>query len=205
MRLIGAGWGRTGSTSAAEAIESLGAGDCMKMQEMWAHPDLAGVWLRHLDGERVDWPAVLAGWGATLEWPGCWLWREFAELWPEAPVLLTVRDPADWYESVRATIHPATAPGRDLGPPAVAELVRRLWDRDFGGWEQVLDRDATIARYVAHNRSVREQCPPGRLVEWTVTDGWGPLCAALGVPVPDRPFPHVNRRSEYALSRSEQD
>lgn len=197
MRLVGAGWGRTGSTSAAEAIESLGTDTCMKMQEMWSHPDLAALWLRDLDGEPADWPVVLRDWGATLEWPGCWRWREFADLYPEAPVLLTVRDPDDWYVSIRATIHPLTAPGRDLGPPAVTELCARVWDRDFGGWEQVLDRDATIARYVAHNRSVREECPPGRLVEWSPGDGWGPLCAALGVPVPDRPFPHVNRRADY--------
>ena len=90
--------------------------------------------------------------------------------------------------SVRATIHPACAPGRDLGPPAVTELVRRQWERDFGGWAAVLDRDATVARFTAHNDSVRAQCPPGRLVEWSPGDGWGPLCAALGVPVPAEPF-----------------
>ena len=58
----------------------------------------------------------------------------------------------------------------------------------------MLDREAAIARFVAHNDSVRAECPPGRLVEWSATDGWGPLCAALGVAVADRPFPHVNRR-----------
>lgn len=197
MQLIGAGWGRTGTTSAATAIERLGAGPCLKMQEMWAHPDLAARWLRHLDGEPVDWAGELRDWGATLEWPGCWRWREFAALWPDAPVLLTVRDPDDWYDSVRASIHPACAPDRDLGPPAVTELVARLWERDFGGWPAVLDRDATVARYVAHTESVRADCPPGRLVEWSAADGWGPLCAALGRPVPDEPFPHVNRREEY--------
>jgi hypothetical protein len=194
MRIVGAGWGRTGTTSAAEAVESLGTGTVMKMQEMWSHPELAEVWIRHLDGHPVDWPAVLRDWGGTLEWPGCWLWREFAGLYPDAPVLLTVRDPDAWYDSVRATIHPLTAPGADLGPPAVTELCARLWERDFGGWAAVLDRDATIARFVAHNDSVRAECPPGRLVEWSAGDGWAPLCTALGVDVPDRPFPHVNRR-----------
>lgn len=91
MRLVGAGWGRTGTTSAATAVERLGGGPVLTMQEMWAHPEPAEVWLRHLDGAPVDWPVALA----------------------------------------------------------------RLWERDFGGWAAVLDREATIGRYVAHNDAVR--------------------------------------------------
>jgi hypothetical protein len=194
MRLIGAGWGRTGTTSLAAALDHLGFGPCMHMQEMWPHPELAEVWNRHRDGQPVDWRATLAGWRSTVDWPGCWQWREFARLWPDAPVLLSVRPADDWYDSVLGSIHAWTAPGKDLGPPPVERLLRRLWDEEFGGWERVLDRQHVIACYERHNRSVRETCPPGRLVEWTATDGWEPLCRALGVAVPDEPFPHLNQR-----------
>ena len=61
-------------------------------------------------------------------------WRECARLWPEAPAVLSVRDPEDWYESVLGSIHAWTAPGRDVGPAAVAELLARFSDVDFGGW-----------------------------------------------------------------------
>jgi hypothetical protein len=129
-----------------------------------------------------------------VDWPGCWQWEEFAGLWPQAPVLLSVRPADDWYDSVRATIHAWTAPGRDVGPAPVATLLARVWEDDFGGWERVLDRRHAIACFERHNEYVRDTCPSGRLVEWTVADGWEPLCRALGVARPDEPFPHLNRR-----------
>lgn len=194
--MIGAGWGRTGTTSAAAALELLGIRPCVQMQEMWSHPELAEVWNRHHEGDRADWRAVLAGWQATVDWPGCWEWQDFAALWPDAPVLLTVRDPDDWYDSVRSSIHAWTAPGKEVGPDAVANLVRRVWDDDFGGWDRVLDRGHAIGRFEDHNRAVRENCPPGRLIEWTVADGWEPLCDGLNLEVPREPFPHLNKRSD---------
>lgn len=45
---------------------------------------------------------------------------------------------------------------------------------------------------------VRGLVPSERLLEWTVEDGWGPLCAFLGKPVPDEAFPHVNAAAGWA-------
>jgi hypothetical protein len=58
------------------------------------------------------------------------------------------------------------------------------------------DESAAKAAYVAYNDHVRATAPADRLVEWSPGDGWGPLCAALGMQVPDRPFPHVNTTAE---------
>jgi hypothetical protein len=135
----------------------------------------------------------LRDWGATTDWPGCWQWQEFAELWPDAPVLLTVRDSQSWYDSVLGSIHSWSAPGKDVGPPAISELLKYMWDTEFGGWDRVLDKQHAIACYERHNSQVRAACPPGRLVEFSARDGWGPLCRALGAGVPDEPFPHLNR------------
>lgn len=195
MRVIGASWGRTGTTSAAAALDILGFGPCVQMQTMWQEPELAETWARHYRGEPIDWTKVLSRFGASVDWPGCWEWQTFAALWPEAKVLLTVRDPEEWYRSVLGSIHEWTAPGKDVGPPAVAELLNRVWNYHFGGWQQVFDRDRTIERYEAHVERVRRECPPSRLVEWRVADGWGPLCSALGVDVPDAPMPHLNARA----------
>jgi Sulfotransferase domain len=96
---------------------------------------------------------------------------------------------------VLGSIHEWTAPGTDVGPPSVAELLERVWDYHFGGWQQVFDRERTIDSYRAHVEQVRRECPPERLVEWQVAEGWAPLCAALGVPVPEEPMPHLNSRS----------
>ena len=194
MKVIGASWGRTGTTSAAAALDLLGLGPCVQMQTMWERPELAEVWAAHYAGEPADWRALLGGFGASVDWPGAWEWRTFAELWPEAVVLLTLRDAESWYDSVLGSIHAWTAPGKDVGPPAVARLLARVWDVDFGGWAAVRDRDAAIVRYEAHVADVRTSCPPERLVEWRVADGWEPLCDALGCRVPDEPVPHLNRR-----------
>jgi hypothetical protein len=43
---------------------------------------------------------------------------------------------------------------------------------------------------------VRATAPPDRLVEWRASDGWAPLCSALGLAVPSTPFPHVNASAE---------
>lgn len=193
MRVIGASWGRTGTTSAAAALDLLGFGPCVQMQTMWDRPDLAEAWAAHYRGRPADWRQLLGGFGASVDWPGAWEWPQFAELWPEAKVLLTVRDPASWYESVLGSIHVWTTPGKDVGPPAVAELLDRVWAH-FGGWHGALDRDRAIAAYESHVDTVRRDCPPGRLIEWRVADGWPPLCAALDVPVPAEPMPHLNSR-----------
>lgn len=166
----------------------------MTFAQLTREPELAELWHRQGIGEPVDWVSELAGWGATVGWPGCWLWREFAELWPEAPLLLTLREPQPWYDSMRRALLPWTTPGRDVGPPNVAALAERVWTEDFDGWDQVLDEEETLARYAEYNDEVRADCPPDRLVVWSVGDGWAPLCNALGVPVPDEPFPDLDRR-----------
>lgn len=196
MRVIGAGWGRTATTSLAAALEQLGIAPCLHMRQMWPHPEVAVLFNRYLDGEPVDWAIELGQWQATVDWPGCWPWEELAAHWPDAPVLLSLRDPEQWYASVRATIHEWTTPGRDVGPPAVRTLLDNLWERDFGEWDAVLDKDHAIGRFLAHNESVRSRCPPDRLVEWAVEDGWAPLCAALDLPEPPAPFPHLNARED---------
>ena len=195
MRVIGASWGRTGTTSAAAALELLGFGPCFQMQDVWPRPALAALWNEHRAGGHVDWLVEMAEFGSCVDWPGCWQWREFAELWPDAHILLTVRDAASWYDSALGSIHDWTAPGRDVGPPEVAALLSAVWDEHFGGWEGFLDRERAITAYDAHVEDVRRTCPAGRLVEWRVSDGWQPLCAALDVAVPDVPAPHLNARS----------
>ncbi len=195
MRVIGAGWGRTGTTSAAAALELLGFGPCLQMQDVWPRPELASLWNGYRAGDPVDWRVALREFGSCVDWPGCWQWREFADLWPTAHVLLTLRDAESWYQSALGSIHAWTAPDQDVGPPEVATLLAAVWTEHFGGWEQFLDRDRAITAYNNHVANVRRACPKGRLIEWRVSDGWQPLCAALSVPVPDVPVPHLNARN----------
>ena len=107
MRVIGAGFGRTGTTSLKAALQELGFGPSYSLSEVFAHPEHVGFWETAAGpaGEEVDWEQFLAGYEVAVDWPACSFYEELMEAFPEAPVILTVRDPAPWYESTRSTIY----------------------------------------------------------------------------------------------------
>ncbi|WP_428264587.1 sulfotransferase family protein [Haliangium sp.] len=151
-------------------------------------------------GETVDWDALFDGYRATVDYPGCMFYRPLMERYPQAKVILTVRDPDKWYESAHSTIYPAGRPD-DLPapPPSLAEhmrMVSRLvWDGHFGG--RFADRAHAIQVFQDHIEEVKQTVPAERLLVYEVREGWAPLCAFLDVPVPDEPFPRTNSRPEF--------
>jgi hypothetical protein len=138
-----------------------------------------------------DWSALLAGYRAAVDWPAASFWPELSAAFPDALVLLSLRDPDSWWRSASTTIFPASrqAPGpwRDMVDAVFAARFTSALD----------DRDACLAAFARHNEAVRRGVPRERLLEWRASDGWGPLCAALGVPVPEEPFPRVNTSEEF--------
>jgi hypothetical protein len=59
------------------------------------------------------------------------------------------------------------------------------------------DRARCIAAFERHNAEVRASVPADRLLVFAAAEGWAPLCAFLGVPVPDVPFPSVNTTEQF--------
>jgi hypothetical protein len=198
MRIVGAGLGRTGTLSLKLAIERLLGGPCYHMMEVFTHLDHVPTWHGAYRGETVDWQPVLGGYAAIVDWPGASLWRELAAANPEAVILLsTRRDAATWLKSARATILDSSAENKledDPRMPGFAPMVRDMLARFEPNWR---DDEAAMAAYDRHNDAVRREAPPERLVEWQPGEGWEPLCAALGVAVPDEDFPHVNTTEEF--------
>jgi hypothetical protein len=194
LQIVGAGVGRTGTHSLKLALEQLCGGTCHHMVEMFERPDQIAGWTAAIDGEPTDWNALLADFSAIVDFPGGLYWREIGAANPDAPILLSSRPAEDWYRSASNTIFLSF----DRTPPELRpwmETVRRsLRDRFSDDFE---NEDAMIAAYEAHNAAVRAEVPPERLVDWTPGDGWGPLCAALGRPVPEAPFPVTNTTAEF--------
>lgn len=194
LRVVGAGVGRTGTHSLKIALEQLCGGTCHHMMEMFERPDQRELFTRAIDGETVDWTEVYDGFTAMVDFPGSMFWREAAAAFPDAPVLLSSRPAEDWYRSASNTIFLAF----DNTPPEIhpwMEAVKRgLHERFSDDFE---NEAAMIAAYERHNAEVRAEVPADRLIDWTPSDGWEPICAGLGVAVPDEPFPLTNTTAEF--------
>jgi hypothetical protein len=194
LRVVGAGLGRTGTHSLKVALEQLLGGPCYHMIEVLMAPDRAQAWIDAFDGKAVDWDAVMQGYVASVDWPACAYWRELADANRDAIILLSTRASADaWWRSANATIFEVTRQGGVAG--SGTEFPDKMFAQTFTpDW-----RDETAAKhaYEAHNTNVRTTAPPDRLVEWQPGDGWEPICAALGLPVPAEPFPHVNTTDDF--------
>lgn len=197
LDVIGAGFGRTGTLSLKLALERLGFSPCHHMRELIDKPEQVALWARVARAEAADWDEVYRGYRATVDWPGACYWRELTGHFPQAKVVLTVRDPQRWYESAKNSIYRGTTtPTQDPTVAAVTDVARRLvWDGEFGG--RFADVDRALEVFAEHNDAVRREIPADRLLEFEVREGWRPLCGFLGVPVPDEPFPNVNDRNTW--------
>lgn len=200
LEVIGAGFGRTGTLSLKTALERLGFGPCYHMVEVFANPHHAETWLAACAGDAVPWDDVLADYRATVDWPACAFWDALAGAYPDAKVLLSVRPPERWWPSFRDTIYevlqrdvPADAPHPVQSVMTMGRRVVR--DRSLGG--RLGDEADVIAAYERHNAAVRAAADPARFLEFDVAQGWEPLCAFLGVDVPDEPFPNLNDTAQF--------
>lgn len=197
LRVVGAGLGRTGTHSLKLALEQLLGGPCYHMFEVFQHPDDIAQWQRAVDGDMPDWHQLFADYRAAVDWPVAAFWPEIADAFPDAIVLLSSRPTDGWWRSADATIWQVS---RRPAPPdqmALAHLsmVKQMLEQRFTpDWS---DEGPSKAAYERHNEHVRSTVPPERLVEWRPGDGWAPLCTALGLAIPDQPFPHVNTTEEF--------
>ncbi len=196
LRVIGAGLGRTGTTSLQQVLGRLLGGRCYHMDEVREHGDEhAEAWAAAYRGELPDWARLLDGYVAAVDWPAAAYWRELSEDWPDALILLSVRDPDSWWRSASTTIWPAIATyfAPDADDNGWTHMGVGMMTRFTPDWRE---EHAAKAAFVAHNDTVRRHAPPDRLLEWQVSEGWAPICERLGLPIPDEPFPHVNTAAD---------
>lgn len=207
MDVIGAGYGRTGTLSLQAALVKLGFGPCHHMSEMLVNLDQIPRWREALATDPMDVRLAFEGYRATVDFPGCVYWRELLAAWPDAKVVLTVRDPHRWYASARKTIfaiQQRPLPPEVTDPDAIevhrflfGELIPRVMDIGDGRRLDQVGEDEAVEAFNRHIDEVRAGVPADRLLVYQVSEGWGPLCEFLGVPVPDEEFPHLNEGENF--------
>lgn len=202
MRVIGSGFGRTGTTSMKAALELLGFGRCYHMQELFKRPSHARAWGQWRPGTEPDLDRLFRDFGATVDFPASLIYDQLLDRFPHAKVVHTVRDPDRWYDSTAETIYRArevfrSSPLRYV--PQIRDLYEMLdvviWDGLFDG--RFEDRDHAIHVYERWTERVIATVPSNRLLVFDVAQGWEPLCEFLEGPVPDQPFPRVNDKAVF--------
>lgn len=197
LKVISAGFGRTATMSLKMALEELGFGPCYHMEAVLQDmPERVPHWNAVLAG-RPDWASTYAGFDSAVDWPTAAYWQELVDEYPDAKVVLSTRSAESWYQSISQTILAVLdAPGK--WPPeqrAWLAMVRAVViDRSLGGRT---DRDGIIAAFNAHQTAIKARVPADKLLIFSAGDGWEPLCAFLGKPVPDTPYPRSNSRQEF--------
>jgi hypothetical protein len=209
IRLIGAGLPRTATLTQKTALETLGVGPCYHMVNVLGDLDQVELWMDTLAG-KAQWDEIFAGFQSTVDWPGGFFYEELMDVYPDALVLLSVRDPQRWAKSAHDTIW-SVRHGESL-----MRLLSSAWGEVDTKWARFLEMvDALLwtgkgtfagahaseqqlaAGMEAFNEQVKRTVPAERLLVWEPQDGWEPLCQALGVPVPSEPVPHVNDSEEF--------
>ena len=195
LSVIGSGLGRTGTMSLKLALERLGLGRCYHMFEVVQAPPAAGFWEAIADGGAPDWETIFEGFSATVDWPSATYYKQLAAAYPQAKIVHTERDPEAWFKSTQATIFARdfTAAPANAFESMVMKVVGDMFER------RMHDRDWVISVFDRHNAEVREVIPADRLLIYEVDQGWAPLCAFLGVPVPPEPMPKVNSTEEFQV------
>ena len=196
LKVVGAGLGRTGTHSLKIALEQLLGGTCYHMVELFPRPEHVPMWHGAMLGQEPDWDAMLADFTAAVDWPAAAVWEELHAAFPESFVLLSTRSSADaWWASFSETILQVMLRGSVV--PEMSDWFDMSVDMLNRLTPDYADHDAALAAYEAHNERVRSTVAPDRLIDWTPADGWGPICAGLGLPEPTEPFPHVNTTDDF--------
>jgi hypothetical protein len=193
LQVIGSGVGRTGTNSLKLALEWLSFGPCHHMTDVLTDPRRAHMWIAAFEG-HADWEAIFEGYNSVVDAPGCRFWRELAKQYPQAKVLHSVRDADEWFDSTQTSVFAPDSHSLNPQPPYDRFFEHNL--RPFR--DHIHDRSFMTDYFRRHGAEVERTIPKDRLLVYEVGQGWEPLCAFLGVPVPQVPFPLTNTREEYA-------
>jgi len=216
IEIIGAGFGRTGTHTLKLALQHLGFSKCYHMEELVMNPESLHYWEDARHGKQVNWDELFKGYRAAVDFPTNMFYTDLMQHYPDAKVILTMRDPESWYKSFGSTIIRQSKPSlkqivsTSFKLPFNQKLRQQLkifkyagkfLDEMFGGRFDE-DKEKMINIFNSRNDHIKNTIPPEKLLIYEVKDGWAPLCNFLGRPVPDKPFPHSNTTAEFQARTS---
>jgi len=217
IKIIGAGFPRTGTTTLKRSLEILGYSKTYHMKELLVNPDKLPLWLKLEETGETDWDKLYDGYMATVDFPSYPWYFEHMNHYPDAKVILTVRDFEAWHKSAHSTIYQAGPQNfsekiqmliRIFTNPRLAKVVncikfvkRQFWAKQFEG--RFLDKEFAEKIWFEHIEEVKAKVPADRLLVYDVRDGWEPLCTFLGKPVPSEPLPHLNKKENFKTMLAE--
>lgn len=211
IKVIGAGLPRTGTSSVKIALEELGFAPCYQMRELLSHPEQINFWTQASRGKAIDWDLLFKDYQGTVDFPSYRYYEQLLQYYPDAKVILTVRDAYAWYDSVLKTIYQVTEPSSGQKFLKTLELLdssrkqdldriwsfveKELWQLDFQG--KFAEKQYAIQVFHQHIEEVKQNVPLNQLLVYQVTEGWESLCRFLNVPIPNKPFPCLNKRATF--------
>jgi len=197
LKVIGAGFGRTGTLSLKAGLVKLGFKKTHHMEDVMTSAKQAQLWHDVAFDQPPQWDAIYDGYLAAVDFPSSAYYKELLAQYPQARVVLTVREFEGWYASAKGTIYAVdqTMPGwlKTLVPSVgrvFAMIERVIWQGVFAG--RFEDKEHTRAVFEAHIENVKAHVPADQLLVYQVKEGWDPLCEFLGCDVPTEDFPHLN-------------
>ncbi len=211
IKIIGAGLPRTGTNTLKQSLEQLGHKHVYHMKELLVNPEKLHYWKTLDDTGDTDWDALYEGYDGTVDFPGYPWYKEHMKRYPDAKVILTVRDFEAWYKSVDSTVFRAgpQTPGEKIkmmGKLLTSARIRNVvkcikWFKKvfFADNLQGKFGDKEFAKkfWEDHIAEIKASVPADKLLVYDVRDGWAPLCKFLGVPEPSEPLPHLNKKENF--------
>ncbi|KAI8889111.1 hypothetical protein K501DRAFT_239453 [Backusella circina FSU 941] len=204
LQIISPGLGRTGTDSLRTALEILGYKTMHHKNFVYDSTLDPDLFLKaHCNREDADWDKVYEKYDAAVDLP-TWLWyKDLMKKYPDAKIILTMRDPDSWYKSVSKIAKDFKETGESANATERLQRIMEftnvvLNDYPLTNRANIGDEELTKKGYIKHNEDVIEHVPPERLLMMELGEGWERLCAFLGKEVPSVPYPNVNNLNEFS-------
>jgi len=211
IKIIGAGFPRTGTMTLKTALEILGFNKTYHYKDLIADSKKLRFWLELENTGQTDFDALFKGFEATVDFPGYPYYKILLKKYPDAKVILTKRDFEKWYESTYKTIW------KSARKPIIDRLklfIRKLFNKNLRAIfkcikfmrrvylkDQFNNNFSSKAHakniFFKHIEEVITYVPKKQLLVYDVSEGWEPLCHFLEIPIPNQAFPHLNKKEHF--------